>query len=256
MARAGFDIRTNVREFKRGLNRVERQQLPFATFLAVNKTATDAVVHNQRQMQRYIDRPKPFTIRGVYARKGRYMRGRRRRGMGEAIAEASLMWREFAGKGVAAKKYLRPIVYGQPRRAKRHEIALRRRGFLGPNSFLAPAPGQRLNQYGNLTGSRYVQILSALGSFQENGYVANRMARSAARNQRRKNYFYAKQGGALHPGVYERARSGKIKPVLIEINQPRYERRYDFFGISDQFVARMLPINLRLSMRRAIQTAR
>ena len=253
----GFDIRTNVREFERSLNRVQRDQLPYAVFLAVNDTAEAAVKHNQRQMKRHIDRPKPFTLRGIYPRKGRYRRGGRSAGLRQATADASLMWRDFAGKGVAAKKYLRPIVFGEPRGMKRHEVALKRRGYLSSGAFLAPAPGQRLNAYGNLPGSRYVQILSALGAFQENGYVANRTARSAARGQRKKNYFYAKKGRSrLHPGVYQRYASGRIKPVLIEIKQPRYSRRYDFFRISDAFVRRQLPISLRLSMRRAMQSAR
>lgn len=252
----GFDIRSNVREFQRGLSDVERAQLPFATFLAVNDVAEAAVRHNQRAMRRQIDRPKPFTLRGIYPRKGRYRRGRRRQGMGEAIANASVMFREFAGKGVPASKYLKSIVHGTPRRAKRHEIALRRRGFLGRSDFLVPAPGQRLNQYGNLTGARYTKILSALGAFQENGYVANRTAASAARNTRSKPMFYAKKGGNLHPGVYERARSGRIKPVLIEVKQPQYERRYDFFRITEAFVRRQLPISLQIMMRRAVRTAR
>lgn len=253
----GFDIRSNVKEFERGLTRVQRDQLPFALFLAVNETAEAAVRHNQRQMGRHIDRPKPFTKRGLYARKGRYRRGSRAAGLRQATANASLMWREFAGKGVAAKKYLRPIVFGTPRRMKRHEVALQRRGYLSSGAYLAPAPGQRLNAYGNLPGARYVQILSALGAFQENGYVANRTARSASRGARKKAYFYARKGqSSLHPGVYQRYATGRIKPVLIEIKQPRYERRYDFFRISDRFARRQLPISLRQAMRRAIQTAR
>jgi hypothetical protein len=252
-----FDIRTNVDQFKRGLNRAQRDQLPFATFLAVNATAEAAVRHNQRAMGRFIDRPKPFTVRGIYARKGRYRRGNRAGGLAQATAEASLMWREFAGKGIAAKKYLRPIVFGGARGHKRHEVALQRRGYLSPGSYLAPAPGQRLNAYGNLPGSRYVQILSALGAFEENGYVANRTARSAARGTRKKNYFYAKRGqSSLHPGVYQRYASGRIKPVLIEIKQPVYRRRYDFFGISEQYVRRALPVQMRRAMQRAMTPSR
>ncbi len=174
--------------------------------------------------------------------------------MGEAIANASLMWREFAGKGNAAGKYLRPIIFGQPRRAKGFEVALRRKGFLARGDYLVPAPGQRLNKYGNLTAARYRQILSTLGASSD--ATQNQTARSASRNPRRKAYFYARKGSNLHPGVYERARSGAIKPVLIEVKQPVYQRRYDFFGISEAFVRRQLPISLRQAMNRAMRTAR
>ena len=117
-----------------------------------------------------------------------------------------------------------------------------------------PAPGQRLNKYGNLTAARYNRILSGLGAQRDANQ--NSSANSNARNTRRKAVFYAKKGGNLHPGVYERARSGRIKPVLIEVKQPQYERRYDFFGISHAFVRRQLPISMRIMMQRAVRTAR
>lgn len=250
----GFDIRTNAREFERGLNRTAREQLPFAVFLAVNDVATGGVRHNQRAMRRQLDRPKPFTIRGIYPRKARYRRGQRQAGLAAAVTTASLMWREFAAKGTPAGKYLRPVVFGTPRLAKRHEVALRRRGLIKNNAYLVPAPGQRLNQYGNLTRANYVKILSALGASSDGSQ--NRTARSRGRNARLKNYFVPKRGGQLTPGVYERKNSGAIKPVLIEVRQPQYRQRYDFFTTSANFARRQFPISLRIAMRRALRTAR
>lgn len=250
----GFDIRSNVREFRRGLSRVEREQLPYATFLAVNDVARAGVRHNVRAMDRQLDRPKPFTKRALYPRLGRYRRGNRGAGLSRVTAEASLMWREFAGKGTAAKDYLRPVVFGQAREAKRHERALRRRGFVGRGRYLVPAPGQRLNQYGNLPRAQYTRILSGLGAMADNNQ--NQTARSRSRNRGRKAYFVPKQNSRLTNGVWERSSTGKIKPVLIEVRQPQYQRRYDFFGISDRFVRRQLPISLRLAMARSIRTAR
>lgn len=254
MAVSSFDIRTNVAEFRRGLSRVQREQLPYATFLAVNATAVEAVQYNQRAMARLLDRPKPFTVRGLYPRKGKYRRGNRAAGLGVATAEASLMWREFAGGGTAAGDYLQPQVFGRPRGPKRHETLLRGRGLLGPGRYLVPAPGQRLNQYGNLPKATYVRLLSAVRASTDSGQ--NRTARSAARNPRRRDFFVPKRGGKLSNGVWERKASGQIKPVLIEVYQPQYRRRYDFFSLSEQFVRRQLPINMRAAMARAIRTAR
>ncbi len=250
---SGFDIRTNVREFSRALNRTEQQQLPFATFLAINDTAAAGQRHNVRAMSRHLDRPKPYTKRGLYVRKARYRRGMRRQGLANAVTDASLMWREFAGKGTAAGTYLRPQVFGGVRNPKRHELALRRRGLIGRNSYVVPAPGQRLNMYGNMTRNTYMQMLSALGAA---GDGQNRTARSRSRNPRQRNFFVPKQGGALKQGVYERKRDGSIKPVLIEVRQPRYRQRYDFFSISRNFTARQFPISMRLAMQRAMRTAR
>tara|TARA_R110002073_G_scaffold120601_2_gene262653 strand:- start:4477 stop:5241 length:765 start_codon:yes stop_codon:yes gene_type:complete len=249
-----YNITTNVAEFRRGLTRVQRDQLPYATFLAVNETAVAAVQHNQRAMARLLDRPKPFTVRGLYPRKGKYRRGNRSAGLGVATAEASLMWRAFAAGGTAAGRYLQPQVFGRPRGPKRHETLLRNRGLLGPGQYLVPAPGQRLNQYGNLPKATYVRLLSAVSASTDPGQ--NRTTRSAGRNTRRRDFFVPKRGGKLSNGVWERKASGQIKPVLIEVRQPQYRRRYDFFGLSENFVRQQLPISMRAAMARAIRTAR
>ena len=252
---SGFDIRTNVREFSRSLSKVEQEQLPYATFLAVNDTITAAQRHNQRAMRRYLDRPKSYTLRGLYARKARYRRGARRQGLADAVTTASLMWREFAGKGTAAGTYLRPVVFGRARQPKRHELALRRRGLIGRNRFVVPAPGQRLNQYGNLTRANYMKILSTLGAANDPGQNQTATSRGG-RGARRRNFFVPQRGGKLTPGVWERKASGAIKPVLIEVRQPRYRQQYDFFTISANFARRQFPISQRQAMRRALSTAR
>ena len=73
---------------------------------------------------------------------------------------------------------------------------------------------------------------------------------------RRRNFFVPKRGGKLTPGVWERKASGAIKPVLIEVRQPRYRQQYDFFTISANFARRQFPISQRQAMRRALSTAR
>lgn len=250
----GYDIRTNVREFRQGLSSVQREQLPYAVFLAVNATTRAAIPAHQRRMEQVLDRPKPFTKRGIYPRLGRYRRGQRAGGLRQATADASLMWREFAGQGTAAGRYLRPMVFGGLRRPKGHEVALRRRGYIGIDSFLAPASGQRRNQYGNLPRTTYVSMLSALGASRD--ATQNRTARSRSRNTRRRDFFVPSKTSRLTAGVWERKANGSIQPVLVEIDQPRYSRRYDFFAYSDRFVRRRLPRELIIAMRRATATAR
>jgi len=244
----GLDVRTNIREFTRGLNSVQRDQLPFALSLAMNRTINGVEADNKRYMARAIDRPTRFTLnsqRKVYSNK---------RSLNAAIG-----FREFAGKGVAAGKYLRGPVFGGGRRTKKFEVAMRRRGLLAGGKFVVPAPGVRLNAYGNLTGRRYQQILSDLQAHGEVGYQANRTARSTARNRnyRVRRYFVPKPGGRLRDGVWERSgASGRIKPVLIAIGSPRYRRTFNFFGASARSASGRFRRELPRALERAMATAR
>jgi hypothetical protein len=166
-------------------------------------------------------------------------------------------FREFAGKGIAAGKYLRPITFGGGRKHKRHEVAFMRKGILAPGKYFAPAPGVRLNAFGNITGPTYVKMLSQLSAFSEVGYVANRTANSRGVRNSRDKYFVAKRGGKLRYGIY--ARRGKrknIKPVLIEISAPRYSRQFNFFGASARASAAHFRRELPRAMRFAVRTAR
>jgi len=64
----------NIDAFGRGLSDLSLRQIPFAAALALNDTAADVQKAWETQAERRLDRPTPFTKRGVYvqrAKKGR-----------------------------------------------------------------------------------------------------------------------------------------------------------------------------------------
>lgn len=87
---------TTTREVARGLSDFARNQLPFATALAVNEVLQDVVRNTQKRMRRVIDRPTPFTLRGFAIR-----RASKRRLVGQVFAKdiqgAYLRWLETGG---------------------------------------------------------------------------------------------------------------------------------------------------------------
>lgn len=148
-----ISLTEDVRRFEQGLNQLERQQLPFALAGALTATARDEKDAARNEMERVFDRPKLFTVNSVFAKPAT-----------KRDLAASVRFREFAGKGTAAGKYLKPQVFGGSRDAKRSEVLLRRRGLLAPDEFMVPGPGARLDSYGNITGAMMQRISSALGS--------------------------------------------------------------------------------------------
>jgi hypothetical protein len=64
-----FDVRHNIAEVERGLSDLARRELPFALSLAINETLGDVKKNTERKLPRQVDRPTPFTLRGLGLRR-------------------------------------------------------------------------------------------------------------------------------------------------------------------------------------------
>lgn len=64
-----LSIKDNIAEIERSLSDFARDQLPFAIAMTLNDTAADAKVAEERALERELDRPTPFTKRGIYMRR-------------------------------------------------------------------------------------------------------------------------------------------------------------------------------------------
>lgn len=58
-------VKADVKQVTRYLNKIQRKQVPFATALALTTTAKDAQAEEIKQMSTRMDRPTPFTLKGV-----------------------------------------------------------------------------------------------------------------------------------------------------------------------------------------------
>jgi hypothetical protein len=61
----GFSVKPDLQAFYRSLDLLQKKQLPFATALALNAVARQAVTAERAAMKSSLDRPSPFTLRGV-----------------------------------------------------------------------------------------------------------------------------------------------------------------------------------------------
>lgn len=144
--------------------------------------------------------------------------------------------KEEAGKGNPAYKILQAQVYGGARAAKRFEKRLRYAGILSNNEFVVPGKYAKLDRYGNQSPGQIIQILSALGAFDETGYLMNRSVRNP-RNKKPLQIFVARRGDKatkhLSPGIYER-KGRKIRQLMKFVRQPQYKIRLEFEDIVQQ----------------------
>jgi hypothetical protein len=185
-------------------------------------------------MEEVFDRPKPFTLRGFYAR-----HGTKRDPHGEILA------RSFAGKGTPAGKYLLPEALGGARHLKRFEKAL---GFkTGEVEFTIPGRGAPLDQYGNITQGQINKIVAALSGNGRSG-----------RTKRGETYFVAhsKTDGTLL-GIWKVVSTGHVIPVLIFTKTaPTYKVRFRFGTVVMDSVKKNSTRVFDEELRKAIATAK
>lgn len=237
LAPLSISVRDDFYRLRNKLAILRKDQIPFAASQAANRLAKIGLGALQDHMRRVFDRPKPFTIRGFYARLGT-----KRDPHGEILA------RSFAGKGTPAGKYLQAEALGGPRGLKRFERAL---GFAGGDViFSIPGRAAPLDQYGNITQGQINKILAALGA---EGGIAPR-----GKTRRGETYFLAhsKRDGSLL-GVWKVVSTGHVEPVLVFTKQaPRYPVRFKFGSEIMEAVKKNSAQVFDQEMRKAIATAR
>lgn len=64
-----FDVRHNIADVRRGLSNFAQAQVPFAASLALNAVAAKMADAEVRHLGEALDRPTPFTLRGVAVRR-------------------------------------------------------------------------------------------------------------------------------------------------------------------------------------------
>jgi len=225
-----------------------RSQIPFATSLAINRTADLVRKAIVAEMKKVFDKPTPFTLNSLYVSPST-------KNKLEAV-----VWLkdEYAvgNQGTPATKYLGPEIFGGVRNAKAHERRLRDKGLLGSSLFAVPAQGAEglLNRYGNINGGLIKQMMSSLQINRDIGYQSNETAKSRKRKPKRARYFVL--GGETPLGIASRPTGGELQPVLWFVKAPNYKPRLDFFGIGKRVIDEHLEKELVKAMQYAIKTAR
>lgn len=245
-----FDVRANIREFERGLSDTARQQLPFALSVAANEVAAELVTDLREEMGRKFDRPTRWTLNAFH-----FTRATKAR-------PVATVQRKLPARG---RHYLETEADGgaRPLGGWEKQIA-QRAAYSGRVGFIIPTVHAPKDAHGNLPRSAMQRILSHIGA--QTDASANATAKSRSRRSGAQ-YFLAKPGGKMRPGVYMRmkrnakaigpAESGKPRRVLVFTDKaPRYKARFDFDGVTSRGAARRLPEAMARALRHALATAR
>ncbi len=255
-----LDVRADIKEVTRYLDRIQKKQIPFATKNTLNTLAFDSQRIIRKEIKRVFDRPTPYTQKATKVRKATKQK---------LWAEVWVKNKLDAGKGTSPEDYLLPQITGGMRKPKRFEAALRHIGILPAGWFAVPGQAATLDGYGNMSRGQIVQILSYFKAFGEQGYKANSTAKTRARlkrgskRKRGRAYFAAIPGreraSHLQPGVYMRQYGGlgtALRPVLIFVRRPQYTSRLKFIQVQRKYALKNFKPIFSNEMRRALATAK
>lgn len=253
---------SGLREIEQMLNKLEREQLPFAAMLALTHTAQDVKQALVAEMSAVFDRPTRATLGGLYIESATKAKlearvfikdGRRKNDKGNIVGQEGV-W----GKGRAANRWLTAQVYGGARSQTGVEKRLSRNGVLAAGQYVVPGRALRLDAYGNVGQGRLGKILSGAGQLSGPGYDANATDSKRSRDKGNKRYFVIRKG-SRPIGIAERLGDGKgsrnnIRMALAFVRAPSYQKRFDFFGVAERTARDQLPIRFELALARAIAT--
>ncbi|MHB1098523.1 MAG: hypothetical protein ACYCZR_03095 [Burkholderiales bacterium] len=241
-------------ELKAWLAGIQFRQIPYATVLALNRTAARVQDAEVGEMRSVFDRPTPYTLSALRIRKA-----------SKANLTAYVEPKYMATKAISADKFLAPQILGGSRKQKRFERALIAVGAMPEGYVAVPGAGARLDAYGNMSRGQIVQILSYFRAFPESGYRANMTEagrQSMARGSRRSmgyTYFAGRPGRNLPLGIWQRhefSMGQSIRPVLIFVKSTHYRVRLKFDELAKKTVDRNFEKDFEVAMEQAVATAR
>lgn len=251
-----LSVGSNVDQILREMATIANDQVPFATALALTRTAKLAEEAEVKEIKDVFDRPTPFAQNSVYTKTATKR---------DLVAYVAI--KSDAGKGTPAEKFLSAEIKGGSRVAKRFEVALQAVGAMPPGYRAMPGSAAKLDGYGNMSRGQIVQILSYFKAFPEQGHHANitdKRRTKLARGTKSKvgfEFFAVKPGetGHLLPGIYQRFKFGhgsSIKPIIIFVDGALYHAIFDFGYVAASTTAKQFPQQLRIAFADAIRTRR
>lgn len=225
-----ISIKIDTKSVLKQLADVKDRQVPFATSLAINRTAQKVKAKEVLEMHDVFDRPTPYVLNSVFIKPST-----------KTTLTASVGIKD-QGRTPQSKILLAEIA-GGPRRHKRYELALRSIGALPDGYYTVPGEAAKIDQYGGVSAGQIRQILSYFRANRDVGYISNstkdtraKLAKGTKTKYGISYFVGAPADGKAPLGIWMRIHSSfgtAIKPILIFVRSNNYEPIFDF-----EFVAK------------------
>lgn len=238
-----MSIESNMRAVERDLSDMARNQLPFATSVALNETGKALIELNKRYMKRVFDNPTRWTLNAFHFRRS---------------TKARLKIR-IERKHIQSRKdyLLRQIEGGRRPKTGIERLMNQRLPYAGHVGYVAPTKHIRKNRHGNVTAGLYQKILSGLKAQGDTAQNETKTSAKRKRASRAARYFTPGPNSKLSAGVWSRQGKAKPKKILAFVaGAPVYKKKFKFYPNMNRAAEKVLPKQFERAMRRAMATRR
>lgn len=208
----------------RYLTALEKKQVPFACSRALNAVAKDVKQDEQKEMKSVFAAPKAYTLNSLFIRK--YAR--------KTDLTAIIDFKD-GGDGRSAEKYLQAQMDGGARKQKAIESLLVGLKLMPVGMRVVPG-AVKLDRHGNITLAAFKRMVRGVDSGT--------------------HFALHRQRGKLEPGLYQRSKKNKVKPLLIYVSSASYNKRFKYFETAQQSVQANYTRHFARELQRAVATAR
>lgn len=215
------------------LTDVERKQLPFATALALTRSAYRANKDWQAGgAERAIDRPTRWA-KGYFSVVKATKHNHR----------AELVPKDFRAK----KDFLSAQAYGGARVQKAFERWVSAR--IGEKVWIVPGPAAKIDRYGNIAGSMIAKVLSELRASPD----AHQWATGSKRSRRSRGGFFVLRKNGTAIGVAQRSGRGLDLVMVFLRAAPVYRQNAAIYGEVSRSARRAFPEEFDKALRDAVE---
>jgi hypothetical protein len=232
------------------------QAITRTVIFSLNDTVDDLHKRQLMEMESAFDRPTAYVKRGL---RKRYAAGRERSGFRAPGAQVAGLYFEDFPVGKSPEDIIKPHVYGGARGFKRNERRLpdavwRGEGGkynLGSGWYGIMGKDYPKNRNGNITGARYSEALSRLGTIDT---ARPGQKRGSSKKGASRAYFILVTGGRP---VAVMERTGPRYPIIpmlaLTRKTPQYPKRYRYFEVGQQQVMASLPRHFNRIMNKEMR---
>jgi hypothetical protein len=228
-------------ELQQTLGDIGGRQVPFATAVAITKTARSVERKLQDDMAGAFKSASPFVKRSTFSTSAT---------KATLSATVGLKDQKPAG-GTAPAVLLKEHFTGGVRGNKPFEKAIMSLGGMPQGYRAVPGGGMKLDAYGNPNRKEIGEMLGSLRTRMQ-------VYKGRGKKMALVGYFVVPVGAQsnLHPGIYKRVARGALLTMFIFVRQASYHKVLDFARSAQQVVSSEFPQHFDAAFTQALRTAR
>lgn len=234
----------NIKEVERSLDRIARDQLPFASAVAITRTAKILDRELRRELTAELDNPTPYIEKATFSTSAK-----------KQDLNATVGIRDQASRGASPAQYVREHFSGDNRGLKPYEVALQSIGALPKGMRAVPGAGIKLDRFGNPSRRDVQEVIGAvrrgISVFKGKGKRTVLTGYFVRLPQDRRP-----QARHLAPGIWRRIGMDAVIPVFLFIDEAGYRKRFDLTKLARMVIDRDFNAELAKAIDQAVRTAR